>query len=70
MATTKVESIIKDAVFTADAEKKAEDYRRIREVAKKAGIFPAIRRGLCCQRDDSGVGTDALSSRTFVGQAT
>jgi fructose/tagatose bisphosphate aldolase len=41
MAKINVDSMIKEAVFTADTAKKSESYRQIREAAKKAGIHPA-----------------------------
>jgi hypothetical protein len=36
-----VETMLKDAVFSTDAAKKSENYRKIRETAAKAGIYPA-----------------------------
>jgi fructose/tagatose bisphosphate aldolase len=36
-----VETMLKDAVFSTDAAKKTENYRKIRETAAKAGIYPA-----------------------------
>lgn len=41
MATTRVDTIIKEAVFTTDAAKKTDYYRQIRETAQKQGIYPA-----------------------------
>ena len=41
MAKINVDPIIKEAVFSSDAAKKAETFRQIRETAKKAGIYPA-----------------------------
>ena len=41
MAKINVDAIIKEAIFTSYAAKKAEGYKQIREAAKKAGIHPA-----------------------------
>jgi fructose/tagatose bisphosphate aldolase len=41
MSENNVETLIKEAVFTADAAKKAENYSKIREQAAKVGVFPA-----------------------------
>jgi len=46
MAKINVDTLIKEAVFSTDAVKKAEAYRQIRETAKKAGIYPASIQGL------------------------
>jgi fructose/tagatose bisphosphate aldolase len=41
MPNNNAEALIKEAVFTADPAIKSENYRKIREMAAKAGIYPA-----------------------------
>mgnify|MGYP001220177421 CR=1 FL=1 len=41
MTGNNIDALIKEGVFTADAAKKAENYRIIKETARKAGIYPA-----------------------------
>jgi fructose/tagatose bisphosphate aldolase len=40
MPNNNAEALIKEAVFTADPAIKSENYRKIREMAAKAGIYP------------------------------